>query len=95
MHTIPDHLPVPNRFAEKVAIVTGGGAGSSQAIVEELCKEGAKVLFTDISKDSAKAQQAYSDKGYTTALAQGDMADESFCKDVVAQAVGPSEMSTT
>ena len=41
-------------FAEKVAIVTGGGSGIGEAIVKELSLLGVRIVVTDISKDSAQ-----------------------------------------
>jgi NAD(P)-dependent dehydrogenase (short-subunit alcohol dehydrogenase family) len=84
MHTpIPQHQPVPNRFKDKVAIVTGGSAGLGQAIVEEFCKEGGKVLFTGISERGEKTKAVFDKAGYPTAFLRGDMADEEFCRAVV------------
>jgi 3-oxoacyl-[acyl-carrier protein] reductase len=55
MHTpIPTHQPVPHRFAGKVAIVTGGGAGIGRAIVEQLGQEGARVVFSDLNPAAAE-----------------------------------------
>ncbi len=42
------------RLAEKVALVTGGGAGIGRAIVLAMAREGADVLVTDIRLDSAE-----------------------------------------
>lgn len=42
---------IPNRFSGKVAIVTGGSAGIGRATVEELCREGASVVFTGIEPE--------------------------------------------
>ncbi|MBU8864802.1 SDR family NAD(P)-dependent oxidoreductase [Paenarthrobacter aromaticivorans] len=42
-----------NRFKEKVAIVTGGGAGIGQATALRLASEGAEVAVFDISPDRA------------------------------------------
>ncbi len=80
---IPDHLPVKDRFHGKVAIVTGGGAGIGQAIVQEFCKEGGKVMFSDISDQGDVAQKAYTAAGFDTTFLQGDMADEGFCQELV------------
>lgn len=88
MHTpIPNHIPVPNRFKNKVAIVTGGSSGLGRAIVDEFCKEGGKVLFTGISEAGGKSQEDFQSAGYETTFLRGDMADEEFCKEIVSRTV--------
>ena len=84
---VPDHKPVADRFANKAAIVTGGSSGLGRAIVEELCKEGGKVLFTGISAAGEKSQEEFRSAGYKTTFLRGDMADEGFCAEVVAATI--------
>ncbi|WP_353125162.1 SDR family NAD(P)-dependent oxidoreductase [Parapedobacter pyrenivorans] len=71
----------------KTAIVTGGSSGIGRACVERLCTEGVSVTFSGIS-DVGKATEAeLTAKGYSVQFLQGDMADESFCHDLVEAAV--------
>jgi len=74
---------VSNRFLGKVAIVTGGSTGIGYAIVEELCKEGARVSFTGRSDMGYDTEKTLREKGFNVLFLQGDMIDEAFCKTVV------------
>jgi NAD(P)-dependent dehydrogenase (short-subunit alcohol dehydrogenase family) len=78
-----ERKPVPDRFKDKVAIVTGGSNGIGRAIVEELCKEGCSVAFTGISDAGVTTQKEMLAEGWDVLFCQGDMAEESFCKQVV------------
>lgn len=84
---IPVHHPIPGRFAGKVAIVTGGGAGIGRSIVEELCKEGARVVFSDLNPDAAALARADRQAGFETTLVTGDMAEEAVCRQIVETAL--------
>jgi NAD(P)-dependent dehydrogenase (short-subunit alcohol dehydrogenase family) len=75
------------RFAGKAAVVTGGSAGIGRAIVERLCSEGCRVTFSGLSDDGADAEKELRAKGYAVQLVLGDMAEESFCRRLVAAAV--------
>ncbi|MBP3941278.1 MAG: SDR family oxidoreductase [Christensenellaceae bacterium] len=82
--------PVPDRFKDKVAIVTGGSTGIGRSIVEELVREGANVTFTgrkaetanlfieDLKKEGLENKVLY---------LQGDMGSEEFCHYVVDKTV--------
>jgi len=70
-----------------VAIITGGAAGLGRTIVQEFCKEGGKVLFTDISDQGVAAQQQDKAAGFESICLQGDMADEDFCQAAIAETI--------
>ena len=42
---------IKDRFKDKVAIITGGSSGIGKATLEEICKEGASVVFTGLEDD--------------------------------------------
>ncbi len=75
--------PIKDRFAGKVAIVTGGSSGIGRAIVEELCKEGCSVAFTGISEIGGNTLAEMEAQGWDVLFCQGDMADDAFCKRTV------------
>jgi NAD(P)-dependent dehydrogenase (short-subunit alcohol dehydrogenase family) len=75
---------ISDRFLGKVAIVTGGSSGIGRAVVEELCKEGAKVVFSGISTGGRAVAQELVAQGRDVLFVQGDMGDETVCRELVA-----------
>ncbi len=70
----------------KAAIVTGGSSGIGRACVERLCQEGCTVTFSGISRIGETTQKEFKDAGYEVLFLRGDMAEEVFCKELVAAA---------
>lgn len=71
------------RLKDQVAIVTGGSRGIGRAVVQALCKEGAKVAFVyKGSEQAAKELEAATD-GMAKAW-QGDVADPETAARIVA-----------
>ena len=86
---IRSRKPVPDRFAGKAAIVTGGSTGIGEAIVEELCREGASVAFTGRTVSTGKTtERRLLDVGFDVIFVAGDMIEEEFCREVVDKTVG-------
>ncbi len=75
------------RFSGKTAIVTGGAAGIGRAVVEELCREGAAVCFSDLSGSGADVEASLAAMGYDVLFCHGDMQDEAFCRQIVERTV--------
>ena len=74
-----DRQPIVDRFKGKVAIVTGGASGIGRAVVEELCKEGASVLFLDLDGKGQALASALQTAQADVRFYQGDVSDEKVC----------------
>jgi len=79
-----ERKPIKDRFKDKVAIITGGSSGIGKATLEEICKEGASAVFTGTRDTGHQMVREMTDAGFNLAYCQGDMANEQFCRDVVA-----------
>ena len=81
------HQPIVERYQGKVAIVTGGTAGIGLATATELVKEGAAVTITGLPQDGNEAIDELVKLGGDVLCVLGDMADDSFCQQVVSDTV--------
>lgn len=80
------------RLDGRVAVVTGGGQGIGLACAEALAETGAKVIFADISLETAEAgRDVLAGKGYAADIVQVDVtrpADVTAVADALAEKHG-------
>ena len=73
-------------FADKVAIITGGGSGIGAATARKLAKEGAKVVLADVHPGNlAKMETELKAAGYPCLPLPVDVADENGVREMVAR----------
>lgn len=73
------------RVANKVALITGGTAGIGYASAELMCREGAKVVITDLRpKEGEASAQKLRDQGYDAMFIEQDVTDEILWPKVIA-----------
>ena len=76
------------RFSGKVAVITGGAGGIGGATVEELCDEGAQVVFGDVAVALGEEKQsAMTARGHAATFAECHVEVESDCKALVDLAI--------
>ena len=85
MSTSRERSRIVDRFAGKVAIVTGGTNGIGFAVALELMREGASVVAAGLPADLEEGREAFAAEGFAPDLVGGDMAEEAFCRELVAQ----------
>jgi NAD(P)-dependent dehydrogenase (short-subunit alcohol dehydrogenase family) len=73
------------KLKEKVAIITGGDSGIGRAVALAFAKEGADVVIVYYNEiqDAEKTKERIEATGSRCLALSGDLADESFCKQIV------------
>jgi NAD(P)-dependent dehydrogenase (short-subunit alcohol dehydrogenase family) len=77
------------KLAGKVALITGGDSGIGRAVASFYAKEGADVAIVYLNEhdDAEKTRRMVEKEGRRALLIAGDIGDEAFCRQAVAQAV--------
>ena len=79
----------PDLFAEKVVFVAGGGGGLGRCIAHELASLGASVVLAGrtMAKLEKTSEEIKSDGGRVLGCYSGDLRDENFVHELVAQVI--------
>ncbi len=76
------------RFENKNVVITGGVGGIGQAVVELFAREGARVLFSDRSKeDCADLRDTLQHKNMEVSFLAGDLRQRTYCEALIDTAV--------
>jgi len=94
MDPVPDHGETSYQGSGKLkgrkALITGGDSGIGRAAAIAFAREGADVAISYLSAEKADAQDVIrliEAEGRTAVDLPGDITDEQWCRDLVAQAV--------
>jgi NAD(P)-dependent dehydrogenase (short-subunit alcohol dehydrogenase family) len=94
MDPVPDHgedsYQGNHRLDGLTALITGADSGIGRAVAIAYAREGADIAFTYLPEedsDAAGTVQLVEDAGQRALALPGDLRDEAFCQDVVAQTV--------
>src|SRR6202035_2177128 len=80
------HLNTMNRLQNKVAVVTGGGAGIGQATCELFAEEGAAVVVAERNPDTGRAvAEEITRSGGKALFVPTEVADEDSIRRMVAE----------
>ncbi|AMB98744.1 diacetyl reductase [Aerococcus urinaehominis] len=75
-------------MSERVAVITGSGAGLGKGIAQRLAKDGFKIVISDIHEDTAEnTAKELQDEGYEATYFVGDVSKREDQFDLVAHAV--------
>ncbi|MBD0380436.1 SDR family oxidoreductase [Paenibacillus sedimenti] len=77
------------KLKDKVALITGGDSGIGRAVAIAYAKEGADVVLVYLNEhgDAEETHRQVEAEGRKCLHAAGDIGDESFCKQIIDQAV--------
>lgn len=77
------------KLKDKVALITGGDSGIGRAIALAYAKEGADVVLVYLSEhgDAEETKRHVENAGRKCLHVAGDIGDESFCQQIINQAV--------
>ncbi|MEX0760638.1 MAG: SDR family NAD(P)-dependent oxidoreductase, partial [Tistlia sp.] len=80
-------FPGSGRLADKVALISGGDSGIGRAVALAMAREGAAVaiLYLDETEDAEDTVRLVEEEGRPALAIAGDIGDEAFCRDAVAQ----------
>jgi NAD(P)-dependent dehydrogenase (short-subunit alcohol dehydrogenase family) len=88
MRPLPEYAPKfpgVGRLKGKVALITGGDSGIGRAVAVAMAREGAKIaiVYLEEHKDAEETARLVADEGSEAIKFAGDIADESFCEQVI------------
>jgi NAD(P)-dependent dehydrogenase (short-subunit alcohol dehydrogenase family) len=88
MRPLPEYTPKfpgVGRLKGKVALITGGDSGIGRAVAVAMAREGARIVivYLEEHKDAEETARLVAEEGSEAIKFAGDIADESFCEQVV------------
>lgn len=85
--SITEHYLASGKLKGKVALISGGDSGIGRAIALAFAREGATLVITYLNEhdDATETKRAIEESGQNCLTIAGDIGDESFCQQVVAQ----------